>query len=658
VKTKLASVGLLILLVSCAVAQNTDVLGMHNLSPGSGSPVYSGGGLGCTFCHAPHSNRTGGNGLWNQQLSAQTYTPYTSSTYYGVYHQKGNVQPPLGRSSSLCLSCHDGTVAPGQGSVYSPVMNKASMFTRDVFGADLSTSHPFSMVLPLSDTPDLAASLVANKQTADPLHKVRLIGGNVECISCHNPHVQAIDTRSQNFLVRDSSSGQMCLACHDPTRVLTGQINQLSGWTTSMHATATNPIMSSANLGSYGTVASTACLSCHVPHKAGGAARILRTATPALPGLDPVADPTTQPCYTCHAGGSNLQVAAPNVYAEISKPSGHPYPAGSNLHDAVESVTTTAAVLNNNRHATCGDCHNPHDANTVGAVFPVPPAIRTSQAGVVGISAADGTTVLTPAVNQYENCLRCHGTSSGKQILAKYGYLPTRVVAAADSLNVIPEFSSAATSSHPVTHDSNSTLAQPSLRTYMMKLDGSTQSRLMGQRIFCTDCHNSDDNREFSVSGGGPNGPHGSIYPHILERRYEASQAAISGQAITNLFPNPDLTVTGPYGLCEKCHDLTNVASDASFSKHSLHINTGFSCSVCHSAHGMGATATTITGERLVNFDVNVVAQNGSTPITYSHTASSTSNNTCVLQCHGYNHNSDGSVSSNLVRSVLKGKNK
>lgn len=33
----------------------------------------------------------------------------------------------------------------------------------------------------------------------------------------------------------------------------------------------------------------------------------------------------------------------------------------------------------------------------------------------------------------------------------------------------------------------------------------------------CLECHASDDSREFG--GTGPTGPHGSIYPHILERR-------------------------------------------------------------------------------------------------------------------------------------------
>jgi hypothetical protein len=54
----------------------------------------------------------------------------------------------------------------------------------------------------------------------------------------------------------------------------------------------------------------------------------------------------------------------------------------------------------------------------------------------------------------------------------------------------------------------------------------------------------------------GPNGPHGSKFTHILERRYEASQAAQPGQPVLNLFPNPDLSAVGPYPLCGKCHDF------------------------------------------------------------------------------------------------------
>ena len=132
----------------------------------------------------------------------------------------------------------------------------------------------------------------------------------------------------------------------------------------------------------------------------------------------------------------------------------------------------------------------------------------------------------------------------------------------------------------------------------------------MGTQIFCTDCHNSDDNREFG--GTGPNGPHGSKWPHLLERHYEFSQAAGPGQRITNLYPNP-----GSYGewalcMCGKCHDLPgNIVQNTSWAKHSVHINAGFTCSTCHTAHGIAGRNGNVSGDRLVDFDLNVVAPNG-----------------------------------------------
>ena len=437
--------------VALAGAQTTvngDVLGMHNLSPASGASVYSQGSLGCTFCHAPHSGLGGITPLWNQKLSQKTYTPYTSTTY----SQQGNTQPTLGITSSLCLSCHDGTVGVGQSAAYGPLPTVGSLNSVDSFGTTLTGSHPFSLVLPLKDAPNLVASLASQGKTADPTGAVKLINGNIECTSCHDPHVQNIDKIAQNFLVRDSSNAQMCLACHDPNRVVQGQVNPLAAWTGSIHQTATNQVSPDAHVGSYPTVGVNACTSCHMSHDSVAPARLLRPATPSAPANDPV----TQDCMTCHNGGTYLSPAAPNVMAEVAK-IGHPLPAGNNFHDAAETP-----VLNNNRHATCVDCHNAHASNQV-ITFPVPPTLRVSQSGVTGISAMDGVTVLTPAVNQYENCLRCHGTSTGKQRLIVYGYAPMRLVAPADPLNVIPEFASTATSSHPVTHDRTSPLPQPSL---------------------------------------------------------------------------------------------------------------------------------------------------------------------------------------------------
>jgi hypothetical protein len=102
---------------------------------------------------------------------------------------------------------------------------------------------------------------------------------------------------------------------------------------------------------------------------------------------------------------------------------------------------------------------------------------------------------------------------------------------------------------------------------------------------------------------------------------------------VTTLYLENDLSVNGPYGMCAKCHNLSIVKSAASWTGHVNHLNDGFTCSVCHTAHGMGVAGGPISGERLVDFDVNVVASNDVDPISYDH-----STNTCALVCHGHTH--------------------
>ena len=661
-------------MVNSPLLAQTDVIGSHDLSPAGTSPVKGGLSGSCWYCHAPHSGLNGTNNLppmplWNTKLSSvQSYSVYSSSTLVN----KVNTSPPLGTNSTLCLSCHDGTVAgsPGATVAYGQIPMTGQMNASDVFGTNLSATHPVSFVLPLQPAGDLVSNLTANPpSTADTTGAVCLISGNVECGSCHNPHVQNIDPNTPTFLALNNSSSALCLACHStiPTPSVNGmglnnvqdvshgltsgagsrptaseaarKSNSLAGWKTSIHATATNklaPQLSGANtpvspgsaavvasqrvsLGSYGSVSRNGCISCHAPHNAQGASSLLQ-------------ETNDQTCVICHNGSQVVSPPIPNVLAEMVAPKyGHAFSVANSPHRPNEAV-----VLNQTIHVTCVDCHNPHASSRV-ASFPAAPAIRPSQASVLGISAADGATVVDPAVNQYENCLRCHGTSTGKKTSINFGYMPVRVVAAPDRLNVIPEFDSLMRSSHPVFHDRTSVLPQPSLRSNMLNLDGKTLGRNMANRMLCTDCHNSDDNREFG--GTGPNGPHGSMFAHILERRYEFSQAPIAGGLVTNLFPNPNVSaeggaIGGPYALCAKCHDLTKIMSAGSFSEHARHVQKdGFSCSVCHTAHGMGAQSATVTGQRLVNFDIRVVAPNGTAPIAYNRAT-----NSCNLVCHNHPH--------------------
>ena len=123
-------------------------------------------------------------------------------------------------------------------------------------------------------------------------------------------------------------------------------------------------------------MAADACISCHAPHNAGQhGSRLLR-------GQD------EQDCIACHNGGSNVSPAAyPTFLPNTRRPkSDIRFPRLTNPHDAAET-----ALLNNNRHATCVDCHNAHGSAQVG-YFPPPPLIRVSQKDVAGISATDGVT--------------------------------------------------------------------------------------------------------------------------------------------------------------------------------------------------------------------------------------------------------------------------
>jgi len=58
----------------------------------------------------------------------------------------------------------------------------------------------------------------------------------------------------------------------------------------------------------------------------------------------------------------------------------------------------------------------------------------------------------------------------------------------------------------------------------------------------------------------------------------------------------------------------------------------------------MGTNSPTVTGERLVNFDVNVVGSNGGLPISFNRGSA-----TCTLTCHQVAHNPDGTVTGSLL---------
>jgi predicted CXXCH cytochrome family protein len=180
----------------------------------------------------------------------------------------------------------------------------------------LEASHPFSLKLPLKDSSDLVQSLAATGTTADPTQSVKLINGNVECNSCHNPHIQAVDKKSLTFLVRDNLKGGLCLSCHETQpRIVNSISNPLSQWTTSIHANSPAVVNPGSGLGGYSSVAEFACQSCHTSHNAGGAVALLRNPVPPVPNIDS----TSQSCILCHNGSGALLQPITNVFAEFDR---------------------------------------------------------------------------------------------------------------------------------------------------------------------------------------------------------------------------------------------------------------------------------------------------------------------------------------------------
>ncbi len=535
----------------------------HNLSvSGPGTVKADQESRLCIFCHTPHHASVTQGILWNREDSTATYIPYDSPTLTAVVGQ------PTG-ASKLCLSCHDGTVALGA------LLSEAAEvgFVGGVrflpagpglIGSDLSDDHPVSF--------DYDGNLAAtNPDLVDPVAltgDVRLDGfGQLQCTSCHDPHEEGFG----KFLVASTVGSELCRTCHDH-----------SDWTTSVHATSLatwNGTLPDPWPGSdLTTVADNACANCHRPHAAGSTAWILNY------GFE------EDNCLVCHNG----QVAATDIAADITTPFNHPVAAETDVHEPNED-----AGLPMTSHVECTDCHNPHAATETAAIAPFASgALR----GATGIDAAG-----QPVANvtfQYEVCFKCHGEFSmtTPPVNRQLAQVDKRL-----------QFEFPGPSFHPVVALGNNNDVPSLLPPY-------TESSY----IYCTDCHASDTGP--GAGGSGPAGPHGSMYDHILERRY-------------NLLDGIGYTPV-QYQMCFKCHSQTSLLNDDSFDEHDKHIRgEDAPCSVCHDPHGISSTqGNSVNNSHLINFDLSVVsADPGTGRLEFIDLGNK--HGRCYLTCHGERHN-------------------
>jgi hypothetical protein len=397
----------------------------------------------CVFCHTPHGANTTEGPLWNRDIpSNASYTRYSSGSIDSTINQPNGV-------SKLCLSCHDGTIAIGKvrnlrarfngpniamtgtgtGGVMAPGAGGATDpntgYTRNL-GTNLTNDHPISMTynqalvtkdMEMRD-PTTAPIRVRGLTPKPGIQDIQLQPatpgtptadtGQVQCISCHDPHIRDTTNENIKFLrlnrlqknapptgstTFNATNDIICLACHVK-----------AGWAGSAHAqssaaneTYTNAAADAREIPRNTAVWQTACLTCHDTHAVQGSRRLLRDGTDA---------PTTtylgynikrgtgnaaveEVCFACHSpnhatlngqGGPTFEV--PDTYTDLQMAFHMPVQSAHqvgktevhNIGTANPEVTNTNGLGKdfiedpnlmgrnnlNNRHAECTDCHNPH----------------------------------------------------------------------------------------------------------------------------------------------------------------------------------------------------------------------------------------------------------------------------------------------------------
>ncbi len=504
----------------------------------------------------------------------------------------------------MCSTCHDehsqsrtpfdpaapawGGPGTGEGRHFQRVDNDANEACVDCHGArDVADaalgSHPVGTTLPGGEYQDPRPAL-----PLDP-------DDNVVCMSCHEIHDPggAKGLPDDGTLVRTGNAPRppdtqaLCSSCHTLADVATPAAHQDTAnasnlWPGPQYGTTFPQVTDTARQGW--------CTNCHQPHGWPD------TASPAQDYPTLLVDLEESLCYTCHDGAP----VALNIMVEFGKASAHPLGLSSTAHAPGEPVLVNSP----DRHVECMDCHNPHQAKPRVDLPGPSTSPRVASGPIAEVRGIDlSGAAVDPAAFEYELCFRCHADSTGKPAAPTSRQFP--------ETNVRLEFDGSMTSFHGVAVTGALNPDLPSLET------GWAANSLMA----CTACHNS--NAGPGNGGAGPNGPHGSTRPSLLERRYETADPTNYEQAA--------------YDLCFKCHSAASILGDNSFDDHDKHIRgEDTPCNVCHDPHGSAGQ------KKLISFDTSVVSPVNNRLEFIAPEDSASGNGLCYLNCHGTEHNPKG----------------
>ncbi|WP_457643518.1 cytochrome c3 family protein [Persephonella sp.] len=240
---KLLIASLAVLSAGTVYAATEDIRAtVHNLATYS-DPARGGTNQVCVFCHTPHGANSDfvGAPLWNKPIN----NTVTFQVYGGGQTTAGTTVDQPGDESRACLSCHDGVSgvnvvmnAPGSGN-YDPngtyldyrgstlpwTMPFPFAIGKNGQGGnyDLRDDHPVGVVyrgdeanppasLKPTNTPITGWNIAGDKDgNPGPTIGDLLRNGKVECVSCHNPHLNA-----PRFLRSGdgNANSNVCRTCH------------------------------------------------------------------------------------------------------------------------------------------------------------------------------------------------------------------------------------------------------------------------------------------------------------------------------------------------------------------------------------------------------------------------------------------------------------
>ncbi len=423
-------------------------------------------------------------------------------------------------------------------------------------------------------------------------------------------------------------------------------------------------------------LATAACAQCHRAHSAAGSA------------ITPQPSPESGLCFTCHdskGSGSVFKTAAELAGVPANDPAQDAWYS----HLVTSPTTHTGDATNEfggvlNRHSTCSDCHDSHNATETapvegsqgwsasGSISGASSVKVTNHLGsgptyelVQGPTTLTGTGAITGGVTgsfEYQLCFKCH---SGFTQLTSHASEPAASRPSWWALDKGIELDPLnATSFHPV--EARGTNQTPAMT---LSLAGASTYKLWNftatDTVRCTNCH------------AGPTTPPAGTTSDALLPVHASSQRGIlvAPYRDRQLKPAGETYASADSALCYLCHaeapmtdptatTATNFAGTpgAPFaatyqSLHALHLagigtlSTGTAgaidtpgagpgnatCAECHFRLHSTALAYNLNDRgntRLVNFAPDVIPAGG----TLSWTSTGVSQGSCTLTCHGYTH--------------------